>query len=85
MLTALIKIKRLVDQQTSRLHCQIRDMDEMASIFRLIGSTNQIFADNTFNDLSNGIREVHDKYVNLMSSSIAERINLLLEVLQSHR
>lgn len=88
MLNAITKLKRLVDQQASRLQTQSKDIEEMSSIVRLIGSTNHIYGESTFQEMATGFKEVSrisEKCAEHQHNSLNERFNYLIDVLTAHR
>lgn len=88
MLNAITKLKRLADQQASRLQSQSKDIDEMSSVVRLIGSSHQGGVDSTFQDMATGFKEVSrlsEKCAEHQHNSLNERFNYLIDVLTAHR
>lgn len=86
MLHAVSKLKKVVDQQATRMNNQSKDMDEIGVILKHLGSSN-VFDQNPFTEMSGGIAEVSrlsEKYATLHQSAICERFNLLLDVLTAH-
>lgn len=86
MLHAVSKLKKVVDQQATRMSNQSKDMDEIGLILKQLGSSN-VFEQNPFTEMSGGISEVSrlsEKYATLHQSAICERFNLLLDVLTAH-
>lgn len=88
MLNSITKLKRLTDQQATRLHSQSKDIEEMSSILKLIATTNTIFSGTTFSDMSIGFKEVStlsEKCANLQQNAICERFVILIDILTAHR
>lgn len=89
MLNSVTKLKRLADQQSQRLHSQAKDIEEMGSVLKLIGSSHkQVFSGSTFDEMASGFKEVSnlsEQCAQQQHNSICERFNMLIDVLQAHR
>ncbi len=75
-------------QQAVRQQNQGKDMEEMSSIMRLIGSPNNMFGANTFNEMAAGFKDVavlSEKSAIHQHNAINERFHLLIDVLTAHR
>lgn len=88
MLNAIIKMKQLADQHAQRLQTQAREIDEMSSVLRLMGTSPAMFGDTTLIDMATGFKDVaslSDQCAQQQHSSISERFNVLIDVLTAHR
>lgn len=88
MLNAITKMKRLADQQAARMQAQSKDIEEMSSMLRLVGMSQEMFGNTTFKEMATGFKEVSqlsEKCAQHQHNSINERFNLLIDVLTAHR
>lgn len=87
MLNCVIRLKRLAEQQTARVHNQGVDMNDMSVILKTIDTSSRCFGQGTFTDMIAGLHDIATlsaKSATTQSSSIIEKINLLLDVLTAH-
>uniref|UniRef100_A0A1B0DE58 Uncharacterized protein n=1 Tax=Phlebotomus papatasi TaxID=29031 RepID=A0A1B0DE58_PHLPP len=87
MLNAVTRLKKFVDQQVARSSSQAKDMEDISSILKLLGSSDRVFAFDTFADMTKGFHEVAKTTENsamTLESAISERFNMLLDVLTAH-
>lgn len=86
MLHSTIKLKRLIDQQTTRTQQQGKDISEMGSVIKLIGSRMSIT--NPFADMAAGMKNVSslsDSSATRQQNAINERLTVIIDVLTGHR
>ncbi|GAB0097463.1 sorting nexin-8-like [Sergentomyia squamirostris] len=87
MLNAVTRLKKFIDQQVVRTSNQSKDMEDISSILKLMGSSDSVFAFDTFTDMTKGFHEVSritEKTAVTLESAISERYNMLLDVLTGH-
>lgn len=86
MLNSTIKLKRLIDQQAARTQNQGKDIEEMGSLIKLIGS--RMSTTNPFTDMASGLKTVSDLSENSAArqqNAINERLTVIIDVLSGHR
>lgn len=84
MLNRVIKMKRLMEQQAKREMNQSKDFTELAVVLR---SIKRDANDSSFDDFSNSFEEVakaSEKTSESQQKSVAERLEMLIEVLTAH-
>lgn len=98
MLTAVGKLRRLAEQQATRVRAQAADVAEMAGVLRLAGGTTMAGGDQTAGDsepvASNAFAPMADGFAAVAAlaercaqhqqSAVGERFDLLTDILVSH-
>lgn len=87
MLNAITRLKRIIEQQASRSNAQSKDMEDMGSVFKLLGSSVNVFDANPFAEMAQCVQEISkesSKYADCQQKIICERLSLLLDVLTAH-
>lgn len=86
MLSAVTKLKRIVDNQMQRTSAESKDMAEISTILKLANSSD-LFAQNSFGHMVEGCHNVAttaERFAVMQKKTIGERFVILLEVLHSH-